>query len=68
MSYEKFEVIVNRGGKVHIKTDGFLGDSCIKEAERLISLLKSSGIEVKTEQIQLTSEYYKVKEKVKVRE
>jgi len=68
MSYEKFEIIVDREGKVHIKTNGFFGDSCIKEAEKLISLLKSGGMEVKTEKIQFTSEYYKAKAKVKVRE
>lgn len=62
-----FEIVVNEDGSVVLETKGFVGPACLAEAERLIKLLREVGLEVKTENIQLTEEYHgKERQRVRV--
>lgn len=65
--YRSIDVAIDKDGKVHIKTSGFSGQTCLKEAERLIALLQQAGLDVKTEDLKLTEEAMKVAEKGSVR-
>jgi len=58
MSYKRIDIKIDEQGKVHIDTSGFSGDSCTKEAERLVALLQQAGLDVKTDKIELKAEYY----------
>ena len=68
-SYKSIDVVIDKDGKVHIRTSGFAGPSCVKAAETLIKNLQAAGLEVKTEDLQRTEEYYRVvvKEKARVK-
>jgi len=66
-SYKSIDVAIDKDGKVHIKTSGFSGQTCLKEAEALIALLQQAGLDVKTEDLKLTEEAMKVAEKSSVR-
>lgn len=57
-SYKSIDVAIDEKGKVHIRTSGFAGPSCIKESEELIKRLKEAGLEVETEDLKLTEEYH----------
>jgi|GEM_PF-3552879 len=54
--------IVITDSKVMMETDGFVGDSCIKESSELMKKLDSVGIKMETEQVILKEEYYAGKE------
>ena len=56
--YRRIDIAIDEKGKVHIKTSGFAGESCIKESEALIRKLKEAGLEVTTENLERTEEYY----------
>ena len=45
-------------GKIRILYQGFIGDECFREAEKLYMLLKSKGVDVVIEQVTPTQEYY----------
>ena len=45
-------------GKIRILYQGFIGDECFREAEKLYMLLKSKGVDVTIEQVTPTQEYY----------
>jgi hypothetical protein len=51
-------IVIKPDGSVAIKTEGFQGQTCIKETEALLNLLANAGIESKTENIALTPEAY----------
>lgn len=55
-SYKSIDAAIDKDGKLHIRTSGFSGKTCLKEAERLIKLLQQAGLEVNTEDLQLTEE------------
>lgn len=66
--YKRIDIKVDENGKVHIDTSGFVGDSCAKEAERLVALLQQAGLDVKTDKLELKAEYYaKAESGVKVK-
>jgi len=56
--YKRIDIKVDEHGKVHLDTSGFSGDSCVKEAEKLIALLQQAGLDVNTEQVKLKESYY----------
>lgn len=62
-NYKSIDVAIDKDGKVHIKTSGFSGQTCLKEAEQLIALLQQAGLDVKTEDLKLTEEATKVEQK-----
>jgi menaquinone-dependent protoporphyrinogen IX oxidase len=47
---------IDNEGKVRVLYQGFVGDGCMKEAERLASNLRALGLEVTTEEIKRTEE------------
>jgi len=62
-AYRSIDVAIDKDGKVHIKTSGFSGQTCLKEAEQLIALLQKAGLDVKTEDLQLTEEATRIGQK-----
>jgi len=67
--YKRIDVAIDEKGKVHIQTSGFVGESCIKEGEALIKKLQEAGLEVTTEDLKKTGEFYaKEKSATTVRE
>jgi len=53
-----FEIVIERDGRMKLRTQGFQGPACLEEAQRLKELVKALGVEVETEEVQLTEEYY----------
>ena len=47
----KVRVVVKNEGKVEIDWEGFKGDACYLEAQKLYSLLKGMGVDVEVKQI-----------------
>ena len=43
---------------IRLKTEGFVGDKCIKEIDKVVEILRGLGVDVKTLEIQKTEEYY----------
>ena len=56
--YKRIDIAIDEKGKVHIQTSGFVGESCIKESEALIKKLQEAGLDVSTEDLKRTEEYY----------
>lgn len=56
--YKRIDIKVDEHGKVHVDTSGFSGDACVKEAEKLIAMLRQAGLDVETEDVKLKEEYY----------
>lgn len=56
--YKRIDIVIDEKGKAHIQTSGFIGKSCIKESEVLIKKLQEVGLEVTTEDLKRTKEYY----------
>lgn len=56
--YKRIDISIDENGKVHIRTSGFVGESCIKESEALIKKLQEAGLDVTTEDLKPTEEYY----------
>ena len=46
-----FKAIVNDDGSVKIEWNGFVGDTCYLEAQKMYNFLKSMGVEVEIKQI-----------------
>lgn len=53
----KFEVLIDEEGKMHLRTTGFQGPSCISERNKLAALLAEAGINAIIEEVQTTDEY-----------
>ena len=66
-NYKSIDVAIDKDGKVHIKTSGFSGQSCLKEAEQMIALLQQAGLDVKTEDLKMTEEATRVGQKSSTR-
>lgn len=49
---------------IKLKTEGFVGEECIKEVDKVIEILKNLGVDAKTLKIQKTEEYYKTAQTV----
>lgn len=49
-------VVVTKDGRVVIEGIGYVGDQCLKDLEKILSVLKSMGINVSIESIQLKPE------------
>ncbi len=54
---QKIRVEVNNEGKVKVLYQGFVGDGCFKQAEKLLAKLKAFGVELASEQLIRTSNY-----------
>jgi len=46
-------VVVTKDGRVVIEGIGYIGEQCLKDLEKILSALKSMGINVSIESIQL---------------
>jgi len=55
---KRVNIEIDERGKIMIKTEGFQGEACVTEVEKLINELKSLGVAIDTENIQYTPEYY----------
>jgi len=55
---KRIDIFVDQDGKVHIRFSGFVGRECLAEAEKLIAGLKSAGLEVITERVEVHPEFY----------
>lgn len=66
-SYKSIQIVIDEKGKVHIKTSGFVGEACIREAEALIARLQQAGLDVETENVKLTEEAHKIEQKGHIR-
>lgn len=51
-------VVIDENGKVTLSTHGYQGEACIAETEQLLKQLRQLGIEVNTDKIEYTAEYY----------
>ncbi len=54
----KVIIEIDENGKLKILYRGFKGQACFEETKKLITLLKSSGIDVDIEKIEKTDEFY----------
>jgi len=52
---KKIEIVI-KNGKIYVKTEGFQGEACIQEVNRLLEGLE--GVHVETQEITPTQEYY----------
>jgi len=46
-------IVVTKDGRVVIEGIGYIGEQCLKDLEKILSALKSMGINVSIESIQL---------------
>jgi muramoyltetrapeptide carboxypeptidase LdcA involved in peptidoglycan recycling len=51
-------IIVDKNGKITIRFQGYYGDTCFQEAEKIYQQLKQLGVDVKVEQTLKTPEAY----------
>jgi len=51
-------IIVEKNGKITIRFQGYYGDACFQEAEKIYQKLKQLGADVKIEQTIKTPEAY----------
>ena len=49
-------IIIAKDGRVYIEGIGYAGQECLKDLEKILSALKSMGINVNIESIQLKQE------------
>ena len=49
-------IVITRDGKVFIEGINYVGEQCLKDLEKILSELKSMGINVSIENIQLKHE------------
>jgi len=49
-------IVITRDGKVFIEGINYVGEQCLKDLEKILSALKSVGINVSIENIQLKPE------------
>jgi len=54
---------VDEEGKVKVKYEGFIGEACFLEANKLYQKLKKMGININIEKTVKTKEYYRQKTK-----
>jgi len=52
-----FEILIDEDGKMHLRTTGFQGPSCVDERNKLATLLAGAGIDIAIEDVQPTAEY-----------
>jgi hypothetical protein len=55
---KEVRIEITREGKIRILYQGFIGDGCFAEAQKLYMLLKSKGVDVVIEQTTPTQEFY----------
>jgi hypothetical protein len=58
-------VEVDNDGRTKMLYEGFKGDLCFKEAERLLAGLKALGVDVDVEKVKRTEAFVEAKEAVK---
>jgi hypothetical protein len=49
-------IIISKDGKIYIEGIGYIGQECLKDLEKIINSLRSLGINVNIESIQLKQE------------
>jgi hypothetical protein len=54
----EIRIEVDRNGRIKILYNGFAGNECFGEAQKLYTILKSKGVDVTVEQVIPTQEYY----------
>lgn len=50
------KVEVDNEGKTKILYDGFAGEACFQEAQKLLAQLKAFGVDVKVEEVRRTAD------------
>jgi hypothetical protein len=63
---KKVNVRINSDGSVSVEYDGFRGNECFLEAQKIYEKLRTFGIDVKIENVQYKQEYF-IKEQEKTR-
>ena len=53
----KIGILVKPDGSLEMRTEGFAGPACLREAEEIIEQLNELGVEVKTTDIKETEEF-----------
>ena len=61
---KKIRFVVTRDGKIQMDFDGFRGQTCIREFEKIAEGLRSAGINVEGISRQLKPEFYEQEEGV----
>jgi hypothetical protein len=59
---------IDKNGKVRALYKGYVGGACLETAKRLAQALKNLGIEVETEKLEPTPEFYQAGVRQEVRE
>jgi len=54
----KVEVRIDKSGKAHFDFDGFQGDECFLEREKILELLSKYGIQIRVEEEHKKAEAY----------
>lgn len=57
-SVRKIGALIKKDGKLELKTEGFQGETCLEEADKLIAKLKELGVHVETQDLDKTQEFY----------
>ena len=55
---KEIKIIIDKNGKITIDFDGFRGDACFKEREKIVELLKKYGLEIDIEHEERKPEAY----------
>jgi len=56
---EQFLIEIEEDGEMFVKTSGFFGNACKVAGDKLKGLLSKLGVQVETEDIKPTDEYYR---------
>ena len=51
-------VIVKEDGKLELETQGFQGEACLEETQKLLEHLEAMGLNVETTRLERTREHY----------
>lgn len=55
---QQVRIIIKKDGSIEILYQGFQGEQCFIEAQRIYNQLKALGVNVEIKQIKKTQEYY----------
>ncbi len=65
---KRIRFVVGKDGKVNYETQGFQGEACLLEAQRILQTMRDEfGVDIDVEAIQRTPEYYAAGQKRRVR-
>jgi len=63
---KQVKILIQNNGKILIRYQGFKGEECFTEAEKIYKLLAQKGINIEIEKIKKTDEYYASKTETKI--